>query len=133
MHSAGAARATCGARRERVAAARHGDGAARRADGGTTSAQGRRRGTAAHRRGVKATGERREAVGLAQRRSERHGFGPWLGRDGGATGEASCREAGGASEAGCRDSGFKPRRLRGAWQPCGNGVLPRGPGAARGV
>jgi hypothetical protein len=33
----------------------------------------------------------------------------------------------------CPDSGFKPRRQRGVWRPRGNGALPCGPGAARGV
>jgi hypothetical protein len=79
---------------------------------------GRRRGTAAHWRSMTMTGERRQAFGAARRRSGRHGFEPWLGRDGGAMGEAvgatavrarragdsGAREADGASEAGCRDA-----------------------------
>jgi hypothetical protein len=31
------------------------------------------------------------------------------------------------------NNGFKPRHWRSTWQPRGNGALPRGPGAARGV
>jgi hypothetical protein len=74
---------------------------------------------------VTATGERREAVGAARRRSGRHDFRLRLGRDGGEAGgasEAGCREAGGVSEAGCRD----------ARHAVPTAALSRGVGAAHG-
>jgi hypothetical protein len=75
----------------------------------------------------------KEAVGTG-------GGGPGDGTIGEAVGAtaARVRRSGGGRERGrlsgraarCPDSGFKPRRLRGAWQPRGNGALPRRPGAA---
>jgi hypothetical protein len=125
-------------RRRYTAAAWLGDGAARRADGGTAPAHGRRRGGRGGTAAVRAAWLRTAAVGMRAVRAR-------LGRDGIVTGEAcgSGREAvgGGRRERGLLsgraahspDSGFKSRHRHGAWQPCGNGALPRGPGAARGV
>jgi hypothetical protein len=77
---------------------------------------------------VTATGERREAVGAARRRSGRHDFGPRLGRDGGATGEVGCREVGGASEAVERGATLSGGGRRGRL----TAALSRGVGAVRG-
>jgi hypothetical protein len=60
------------------------------------------------------------------------------GRETGGRGEATlsggrgrARQLSGCA-ARCPDSGFKPRRRRGTWRPCGSGALPHGPSAARG-
>jgi hypothetical protein len=65
--------------------------------------------------------ERGEAVGRPT--SARALLGRWRRGRGELSGRA----------ARCPDNGFKPWRQRGACRPRGNGTLPRGPSAARGV
>jgi hypothetical protein len=102
---------------------------------------------------AEAAGQRRW---LGRARTAGHGvFGQrrmdTAGRGGGGLLEAGrCREASGRGEAlsrhrrrgrgelsgraaRCPDSGFKPQCRCGDWRPRGNGALPHGPGAARGV
>jgi hypothetical protein len=90
------------------------------------------------RRGMTATGERRGGM-ATDRTSAASDRGGW---DGGTRGKASGgqREAVGRAASGARRAGGRPAvptaaacERRGAWQPCGNGALPGGPGAARGV
>jgi hypothetical protein len=162
-HSVGAARGPAGVARAHGAGAAHGHagtardgltgGAARWANGDTAPAHGRRprkwrltgAGTAARRDGDGRAARRpgwhggspgdaasdRGAVGMAARAVRRVG-----GRcQGGGRGtrRASGRYRAADATRGCPDSVLKARERCGAWKPRGNGTLPGGPDAARGV
>jgi hypothetical protein len=140
-HGASAWRRRGSARRRRCSTRRRRHGADTRETAGNDGSPVRRR-----RRDTTATGERRvrwlgwhgggpgdgtvgEAVGATAARTRRSGGGREA-RSGGRRRERG-RLSGRAAR--CPDSGFKPRCRCGAWQQRGNGALPRGPGAARGV
>jgi hypothetical protein len=150
MHSAGAGAAQLGRPAHRAA---HGMSTRRRGLatallGEPTAARRRRTGDgeerAAHRRGdggaARHDGGGR-AVRWPGRRSGRRGFRPRRsGRRRERRGEraGAVVRSGGGREADCRDArravpiaALSCRRRRGAWQPQGNGALPRGPGPAR--
>jgi hypothetical protein len=119
-------------------AARRQRGSATALLGEPTAARRRRTGDGgAHRRGDGGAARRvsGEAVGAARRRSGWHGFGPRLGQDGGATGEAvgamaARHEAIGATAARARQS-RGGRRERGGLSR--RAALSRGDGTAHGV
>jgi hypothetical protein len=130
-------------------------GVARAAHGvGTTPVRGKRlrssgspareRRTAARRRQARLWSGRRwgrwsgrggGAVGrrAARKRRQSGATRAWRGREAGGVGEATVVATAAHGERGARSAGARCAvRMRGAWQPRGNGVLPRGPGAARG-